>query len=156
MILLALLLLTFVSWIYWIFAYWCVRAFFRHPQVVAPDFYPPVSILKPVKGLDPQAYENFLTFVHQNYPEFEILFGVLDADDPAVPVIERLQEEFSESNIRLIIADPLGTNPKVSILHHLVKEAHYEVLAISDSDMRVTPNYLLRVVAPLANPETGW
>lgn len=156
MILLALLLLlTFISWLYWVFAYWCVRAFFRHPQVADPDFCPPVSILKPVKGLDPQAYENFLTFIHQNYPEFEILFGVLDADDPAVPVIERLRQEFSEPNIRLIIADPLGTNPKVSILHHLVKEARYEILAISDSDMRVTPDYLSRVVAPLANPKTG-
>jgi len=150
-----LLLLTFVSWCYWIFACWCVRAFFRKPQAVNPDFTPPVSILKPVKGLDPQAYENFLTFVGQNYPEFEILFGVLDADDPAVPVIERLKQEFSEPNIRLIIADPLGTNSKVSILHHLAKEARYEILAISDSDMRVSPDYLLRVVAPLADPETG-
>lgn len=150
-----LFLLTFVSWCYWIFACWCVRAFFRGPQKVTPDFTPPVSILKPVKGLDPQAYENFLTFVSQNYPQFEILFGVLDADDPAVPAIKRLQQEFSEPDIRLIIADPLGTNPKVSILHHLVKEARYEVLAISDSDMRVTPDYLLRVVAPLADPETG-
>lgn len=156
MILLTLLLaLTFISWVYWIFACWCVRAFFRNPQAADPNFCPPVSILKPVKGLDPQAYENFLSFVRQNYPEFEILFGVLDADDPAVPVIERLQQEFSEPNIRLIIADPLGTNPKVSILHHLVKEARYEVVAISDSDMRVTPDYLSRVVAPLANPKTG-
>ena len=156
MILLTLLLaLTFISWVYWIFAWWCVRAFFRHPQDGDPNFFPPVSILKPVKGLDPQAYENFLSFVCQNYPEFEILFGVLDADDPAVPVIERLRLEFSEPNIRLIIADPLGTNPKVSILHHLAKEARYEVMAISDSDMRVTPDYLSRVVAPLADPETG-
>lgn len=155
MIPLVLFLFTFASWCYWIFAYWCVRAFFRNPQAVDPDFCPPVSILKPVKGLDPQAYENFLTFVHQNYPEFEILIGVLDADDPTVPIIERLQQEFSESNIRLIIADPLGTNPKVSILHHLVEQARYEILAISDSDMRVTPDYLSRVVAPLANPETG-
>jgi ceramide glucosyltransferase len=155
LITLLLLLLTFVSWCYWIFAWWCVRAFFRNPQAADPDFCPPVSILKPVKGLDPQAYENFLTFVHQNYPEFEILFGVLDADDPTVPIIERLQQKFSEPSIRLIIAGPLGTNPKVSILHRLVIEAHYEILAISDSDMRVTPDYLSRVVAPLASPKTG-
>lgn len=156
MILLALLLaLAFISWCYWIFAWWCVRAFFRNPQAADPDFCPPVSILKPVKGLDPQAYENFASFACQDYPEYEILFGVQDIEDPAVPVIQRIQRDFPQLNVRLITGPPVGTNPKASILYHLATQARYQILAMSDSDMRVTPDYLKRVVAPLANPEVG-
>lgn len=156
MILLTLLLvLTFISWVYWIFACWCVRAFFRNPQAADPNFCPPVSILKPVKGLDPQAYENFASFACQDYPEYEILFGVQDTEDPAVPVIQRIQRDFPQLNVRLITGPPVGTNPKASILYHLAAQARYQTLAMSDSDMRVTPDYLRRVVAPLANLEVG-
>ena len=155
MILAALLLLTLVSWCYWIFAWWCVRAFFRNPQAAHPDFCPPVSILKPVKGLDPQAYENFASFARQEYPEYEILFGVQDTEDPAVPVIRRIQRDFPQLNIRLITGPPVGTNPKASLLYHLASQARYQILAMSDSDMRVTADYLKQVVAPLANPKVG-
>ncbi len=151
-----LLVLTAASWVYWVVAWWSTRSLFRTSQDVAYTFTPPVSILKPVKGLDAQAYENFASFCRQDYPQFEILFGVLDPADPAIAVIKQLQRDFPQHNVRLIVAQPLGLNRKVSILHHLVAQAQHEVLAISDSDMRVTPDYLQRVVAPLADRSVGF
>jgi len=116
---------------------------------------PPVSILKPVKGLDFQAYENFVSFCRQDYPEFELLFGVADLADPVIPVIERLQRDFPQHNIRLFVVEASGSNRKASVLHHLAGQACHEVLVISDSDMRVASDYLRRVVAPLAHEDIG-
>jgi ceramide glucosyltransferase len=151
-----LFLCAVASWVYWLLACWWVRGFFRHGRS-NPDssFTPPVSILKPVKGLDFQAYENFVSFCQQDYPEFELLFGVSDVADPAVPVIERLQHDFPQRNIGLFVAQGTGPNYKASVLHHLAGQAHHEVLVVSDSDIRVTPDYLRRVIAPLANEHIG-
>jgi len=119
-------------------------------------FAPPVSILKPIKGVDAQAYQNFASFCRQDYPSgFELLFGVADPDDPVIPLIERLKREFPEVSIRLFVSQPKGANRKACLLHHLAGQARYETLVISDSDMRVTPDYLRRVVAPLADPTVG-
>ncbi len=150
-----LLLLTVASWIYWMVAWWLMRGFFRARQDPVPDFVPPVSILKPVRGLDYQAYENFASFCRQEYPQFEVLFGVDDANDPAVPVIQQIQRDFPHLSIRLLVASPLGANRKASIMHHLAAHARYDVLVVSDSDMRVTPDYLRRVVWPLADKAVG-
>ncbi len=162
-----LLALIVASWIYWLVACFLVFYFFRRgpgnrargpvarEAAASPAFTPPVSILKPVRCLDAQAFENFASFCRQDYPVFELLFGVEDAADPVVPVIERLQREFPECRIRLLVTEPLGPNRKAGILHGLVAEAAYEILVISDSDMRVTPDYLGRVVAPLADEAIG-
>jgi len=151
-----LFLCALASWAYWLLACWWVRGFFHHARSNPdPAFTPPVSILKPVKGLDFQAYENFISFCQQDYPEFELLFGVSDATDPAVPVIERLQHNFPQRNIGLFVAQDTGPNCKASVLHHLADQARHEVLVVSDSDMRVTPDYLRRVVAPLACEDIG-
>jgi len=114
-----------------------------------------VSLLKPVKGVDSQALDNFLSFVEQDYPQFELLFGVADANDPAAKVIEQLAAEHSDRKIRLIIAEPTGANPKSSTLQRLAQEAAGKVLVISDADIRVAPEYLRRVVAPLEDPSVG-
>jgi ceramide glucosyltransferase len=150
-----LLILIILSWIYWLVAWWMVRRLFQSPKAGEADFMPPVSILKPVKGLDVEAYENFASFCRQDYPEFEILFGVSDAGDPAVAVIERLQQEFPECDIRLVCAPDIGPNQKASLLSHLSAKARHEVLVMSDSDMRVTPGYLRRIVPLLAPEDTG-
>jgi ceramide glucosyltransferase len=155
MILLFLLMLTVASWAYWAVAALMTWRFFTRKPEPDPNFRPPVSILKPVRGLDYQAYLNFLTFCQQDYPEFEILFGVDDPNDPAVPIIQRLQREFPDLSIRLIVAPPLGTNRKASILDALAAQARYDILVISDSDVRVRPDYLRRVVAPLHDPSVG-
>ena len=149
------LLFTCMSWIYWLAAYAWLRAFFRHERREDNSYQPPVSILKPVKNIDAQAYENFKSFCLQDYPQFEILFGVADPNDPVIPLIRRLQREFSRVSISLVVEAVHGANRKASMLHILSGKARYPVLAISDSDMRVTPDYLNRVVAPLADPQVG-
>jgi ceramide glucosyltransferase len=151
-----LFLCAVASWVYWLLACWWVRGFFRHARSNPdPSFTPPVSILKPVKGLDFQAYENFVSFCQQDYPDFELLFGMSDPADPAIPVIERLQHDFPQRSIELLVAQGTRSNRKASVLHHLAGQARHELLVVSDSDMRVTPDYLRQVVAPLADEQIG-
>jgi ceramide glucosyltransferase len=100
-------------------------------------------------------FENLVSFCRQDYPEFELLFGVADPADPALPIVERLQGEFPDLNVRLLVTGATGANRKADQLHHLAAQAQHEILVISDSDMRVTPDYLRRVVAPLADPTIG-
>lgn len=151
----ALLLLVIASWCYWLVAFWMTRSFFTRRSESISIFLPPVSILKPVCGLDYQSYENFASYCQQDYPEFELLFGVSDDNDPAIPIIERLQRDFPACPIRLIVAPISGENHKVSTLQQLAEQARYEVLVINDSDTQVSPDYLSRVVAPLADASVG-
>ena len=116
----------------------------------------PVSVLKPLRGLDPNAYENFASFCRQDYPQYEILFGVSDAADPCVPVVQKLIADFPERPIRLIvIAERLGANGKVSNLCRMAREARHDLLAITDSDVRVEPGYLRSVAAMFRDPKVG-
>jgi ceramide glucosyltransferase len=119
-------------------------------------FQPPISNLKPVRGLDPGAYENFASFCKQDYPEYEILFCVGDTDDPVYPLLTKLQAEFPRAHVRILVGSGrTGTNDKVCKLARLTEEAKYEHLVISDSDVRAEADYLQQVIAPLANPKVG-
>ncbi|HXE55383.1 MAG TPA: bacteriohopanetetrol glucosamine biosynthesis glycosyltransferase HpnI [Tepidisphaeraceae bacterium] len=138
---------------YWLVALLCLRRVLR--SAAPTDFRPSVAVLKPVKGIDSNALENYISFCQQDYPDFEILFGVSSAKDPAVPVINDFKRRFPNHPIRLIVAPPLGSNPKAGILNTLAAETHADVLVISDSDIRVTPDYLRRAVGPLEQPEVG-
>jgi ceramide glucosyltransferase len=115
-----------------------------------------VSVLKPLRGTDPEMYESFRSHCVQDYAEYEIIFGVSDANDPAIQLVEQLKAEFPQRAIRLLVCrENLGTNTKVSNLAQMVPEAHHEYLLVNDSDIRVEPDYLRRVVAPLTNPKIG-
>jgi ceramide glucosyltransferase len=117
---------------------------------------PPISVLKPLRGLDPHAYENFASFCRQEYPEFEILFGVTDREDPAVPVVRKLIADFPGRPIRLVVVtERLGPNGKVSSLCRLVREARHDLLVITDSDVRVGPGYLRSVAGMFHDSEVG-
>jgi ceramide glucosyltransferase len=123
------------------------------------DFTPPVSVLKPIYGLDREAYENFASFCRQNYPEYEIVFAVTQENDPAVPIVRQLMRDFPDErgrSMRLLIGvERSGANDKVTKLCRLAREARYDLLVISDSDVRVAPEYLRGVAAPFADDRVG-
>jgi ceramide glucosyltransferase len=145
--------------IYYVIAVYSAWRFFRRSGDRNPakaDFTPPVSNLKPVRGLDHQAYENFASFCRQDYPEYELLFCVGQRDDPVLPVLEKLIRDFPERHIRILFGTGrTGSNDKVTKLARLAAEAQHEVLVISDSDVRVRPDYLRKVVAPLGDANVG-
>jgi ceramide glucosyltransferase len=114
-----------------------------------------LSILKPIHGRDPQFYEAIVSHAAQKYPEFEMLFGVSDPMDPALEDIRRLQREFPQRRIEIVVAPTAAPNAKVGVLAELAKRARYPLLLVNDSDIAVDPGYLLAVTAPLDNPEIG-
>jgi ceramide glucosyltransferase len=148
-------LATVGSLAYYALCLWSAADFLRKPRAV-PQHFPPVSILKPLKGTDPEMYENFRSHCVQDYPEYEIIFGVSEADDPAIKLVEQLKSEFPQHAIRLIVCPKqLGTNTKVSNLAQMLPLARYDHLIVNDSDIRIEPDYLRRVLAPLADSRIG-
>ena len=142
--------------LYYLAVIYSARRFFRQPPISNADFTPPASILKPVRGVDAESYANFSSFCRLDYPAYEIVFGVNDAGDPAVPVIQQIIQDFPQRSIRLLIGSTnRGSNDKVRKLCRLAKEAQYEILVVSDSDIRVQPDYLRRVVPPFRDPQVG-
>jgi ceramide glucosyltransferase len=129
----------------------------RHHFARAPraSRLPGISILKPVRGLDPGFYDAIRSHAIQDYPEFEILFGVHDPADPAVGDIRRLIEEFPLLSIRLIESSTVAPNGKVGVLMDLAAHAQHPLWIINDSDITVPPGYLRDVVAPLEDPGVG-
>ncbi len=146
-----------IPFIYYFIAIYSSWRYFQQ-SAKAPDksFTPPVSILKPIRGLDPDAAENLASFCRLDYPEFEIVFCV-DPDDQAVLlVLAKLTADFPECSIRILYGSGrIATNDKVAKLARLVSDAAYEVVVISDSDVRVRPDYLRRITAPLRDPKVG-
>jgi ceramide glucosyltransferase len=156
----ALLVLALAPFAFYVIAIFAALRFFRAARRSEPgqgaEFTPPISILKPIRGLDRETYENYASFCQQDYPEFEILFGVSDANDPAIPVIERIVRDFPSRPIRLLIgSDAIGVSDKVNKLCRMAREARYEILLVSDSDVRVEPEFLLAVAAPFRDAGSG-
>lgn len=156
---LSFVLLVFAGtpFIYYALALFSSWRFFSSKSSAAnKPFLPPISNLKPVRGLDPDAYENFASFCSQDYPEYEVIFCVGDTEDPALPVIRQIQEDFPDRKIRILFGSGrLAVNDKVAKLARMSSEASYEHLVISDSDVRVKPDYLRKVIAPMSNPKIG-
>ena len=114
-----------------------------------------VSVLKPLRGLDPNTYPAFVSQIKQNYPTFEILFGVENADDPAAAEVRRLQREFPDAPVHLIIGSSPALNGKVGVLEELAQHARYPIWVVNDSDIKVDPGYLAAITAPLSDPAIG-
>jgi ceramide glucosyltransferase len=122
----------------------------------AGEYTPSVSILKPLRGTDRQMYESFRSHCLQDYPQYEIIFGVNDANEEAVAEVERLLREFPGHDIRLVVCpEALGTNRKVSNLTQMMREAKYGHVLINDSDIRVPRDYLRRIFAPMEDARVG-
>jgi ceramide glucosyltransferase len=153
-VVLGLAVLPFIYYLLALFSSW--RLFRQRPSPLSAAFTPPVSILKPVRGIDPDAYENFASFCRQDYPEYEVIFCVGKDDEHAINALEQLKRDFPGRQIRLLLGSRRrAVNDKVAKLERLVAEARYEYLAISDSDVRVRPDYLRSVMAPLADTKVG-
>ena len=153
----AVLVVATFPLIYYLLAIFAALVFAREAQAPPlPPFEPPVSILKPVHGVDFASYENYASFCTQDYPEYEILFAVNEERDPAVSVVTRLIANYPLRQITLLVgAEYFGANQKVNNLARLTREAKHEVLALSDGDVRVGPQYLRNVVAPLRDDNVG-
>lgn len=120
------------------------------------DALPGVSILKPLCGADPDLAENLRSFFRQDYPDFELVFAIEDANDPAIPVVKALLKEFPEVPA-LLVVDPraIGANPKVNNLANASRFARHDLVLISDSNVRVEPSYTAEMVACMSGPEIG-
>ena len=117
---------------------------------------PPVSLLKPLHGAEPGLYENLRSFAQQDYPVVQMVLGVNDANDGALPVAQALIRDLPASDIALVLDPPVrGSNLKVANLENMLAAARHDILVISDSDMRVDRRYLGAVTAPLHDPRTG-
>jgi ceramide glucosyltransferase len=148
------------SSIYYLLCLWSAVNFLSERKITsdagAERSLPPVTILKPLKGPDPEIYESFRSHCLQDYPEYEIIFGVSDPDDPALERVQELKAEFPSRRIRLVVCPKiLGANVKVSSLAQMLAEARFDHLIVNDSDIRVEPDYLSRVIAPLADSRVG-
>jgi ceramide glucosyltransferase len=151
---------TVSSCFYYLLCIWSAVAFLRGREAgegaLPTQALPPISILKPLKGTDPEIYESFRSHCLQDYPEYEIIFGVSDPNDPAIASVTKLQREFPDRRIQLVVSPKiLGANRKVSSLAQMLVEVRYDYLIVNDSDIRVEPDYLRRVTAPLADPGVG-
>jgi ceramide glucosyltransferase len=125
------------------------------PCEFAPPREPPLSVLKPVHGRDPGFYDAILSHAAQDYPEFELLFGLTDPGDPAIADIERLRREFPGRRIEIALVKTDAPNAKVGVLAELARRARYSLLLVNDSDIVVEPGYFQAVAAPLHDPRIG-
>ena len=149
--------------VYALLSLYCAQSFFamawergRRDSSPGNDFLPPVSILKPVKGMDAQSFENFSSFCRQQYPSFQIIFAAASADDPVIPVIRQLIAEFPHIDMELVVDDRIyGPNYKVCNLINAFPRAKHDILIVCDSDIQVPPNYLTAVCSPFADPKVG-
>ncbi len=151
-----LLALCGAAMVYDCLAIVAARRFFLQPRAVAREFHPPIAILIPVHGLDRGAAENFRSLCRQEYPSYQVIVGVDNARDPAIPLVRQIIREFPERTIRLVMGRQRhGANPKVSNLANMEPEATDPLVLIVDSDIRVGPDYLRRLVQPLRDPQVG-
>src|ERR1041384_1661821 len=152
---LALLALVSVALNVW---QWCAaRRFPLHQRIANPDFAPALTLLKPLKGADAGTEDCLRSWFRQQYAgPVQILFAVATADDPAAAVVNRLMVEFPQADARLVICTgPLSANAKVSKLAQLSHHARHDLFVISDADVRVPPDLLASLVAPLRESGAG-
>ena len=147
--------LTAVAMAYGVIACIAVRRLARTPRL-APRDPPAVTILKPLCGAEPETYECLRSFCDQAYPEFQVVFGVRDSNDPVLGIVDRLKEEFPQRDLQVVVdRRQHGSSRKVSNLINMMALARHEFLVLSDSDVRVNRDYLARVVAPLLDVGVG-
>ena len=137
----------------------CSCAFFfraRSQRGRGFDVFPPVSLLKPVCGLEKNLAENLRTACLQDYPSYQVVYSVQRRDDPAIALLRELEREFGSERVTVVVAQvEVGLNGKINNLAGALPHARHDLLVISDSDVRLRPDYLKTIVAPLADSEVG-
>lgn len=130
--------------------------FFSRPRASQHGELLPVSIMIPLHGADFKAHRNYAELCRQDYPEYQIVFGVSDSRDSSVPIVKKLISDFPDRDIALVISDnTIGQNLKVSNLENMLARVKHERIVIVDSDIRVGPDYLRKILAPLSDPRVG-
>ncbi len=130
--------------------------FFRRKQTHIAGSWLPVSILKPVKGLDQGALENFSSYCEVDYPKYEVIFCVQSDADPVIPLVKKIIQKYPNKDISLVISnDHVGSNAKVNNLHNGYQKAKYDFIVYNDSDTRVTMDYLQKIIPPLLDSKVG-
>ncbi len=141
---------------FYVFALVAAVRFFRGKTAVASSMRVPVSLLIPLHGAEVGAYENYAALCCQDYPDYQLVFGVGDPCDTAIPVVHQLMMDFAERDIALVVGPGmLGTNPKVSNLHNMLRCVKYEQIVMIDSDIRVGGDYLSTIVSLLNEARVG-
>jgi ceramide glucosyltransferase len=133
-----------------------VFRFRRRPKQQEFNFFPPVTLFKPVHGMEPRLQENLESFFRQDYPQFELIFGARHADDQALAVVEQLRRKYPGVDVKISLAgEPARPNAKVCSLEKMLPLASTDYYIISDSDVHVGPAYIREVMAPFADPQVG-
>jgi ceramide glucosyltransferase len=128
----------------------------RHGDAVSPCHLIPVSILKPLKGLDDNLFDNLESFCMLDYPEYEIIFSLQDHNDPAYKVARKIKDKYPDKQISLVVEEcSTGLNPKVNNLIPAYANAKYEYILISDSNVMVNRDYLREIVKHFSDPDVG-
>ena len=154
----SIILICLCSAGYLVFAIFALELFNlkRKKLTTSTEFHPAVTILKPVYGLDPEMAKNLRSFCQQDYPNYQIIFGLHNNNDPAIPIIEKIIKEFKDIDVSFIVNSQLhGANHKVSNLINMTPTAKHDYLLIADSDMRVPNNYLSNVMSPFSDETVG-
>src|SRR5262249_22389443 len=156
-ILIILTLFTLAADAFYLLSLYAAARFFLEKRSESKIDYQPVSIMVPLAGADFRAYGNYARLCRQDYPTaYQIVFGVREASDSALPIVKKLIANFPNRDITLVVnSEVIGTNLKISNLRNMLARVKHEQIVIVDSDIRVQPDYLRRVVAPLSEPQVG-
>lgn len=143
--------------IYGILCLFTIRLFrTQNPSSSSPSHWPPVTILKPVCGLEKNQKSNLRSACLQDYPEFQVVFSVQNSDDPAIPVLKEIQQEYPERVSVAVESRRAGLNGKINNLLGALPHALHDILVISDSDIHMGSDYLKNIIPPLADPMVGF
>ncbi|PZV23132.1 MAG: glycosyl transferase [Snowella sp.] len=154
-------ILSIGSIVYYLYSLYATVVFFKQKQEIDPDFSPPLTILKPLCGLDWESYTALTSFCQQDYPLYQIIFSVQDSQDPSIGIVQKIQQDFPDLDIELVIRETalgdriLGINPKINNLANGATKAKYPILVLSDSDIQVGKDYLKTIIQPFTDPLVG-
>jgi ceramide glucosyltransferase len=142
----------------WFYGYgiYSTISYLAHQDAVDQEFRPRLTILKPLCGVDAETYTNLLSFCQQDYPHYQIVFGVQNPADPCIELVQKLMRQFPELDIQLVVSNrTIGINPKVNNVANAAEQAKYSLWVLADSDIRVGPDYLQTIVQPFRYPGVG-